>query len=67
MKIKTLILALPMLGASSLAHSANVQERLFTPKSAEVERTHHHGVDHQHNEKAPIAELQNSHNNLISS
>ncbi|WP_286890629.1 hypothetical protein [Pseudoalteromonas sp. ESRF-bin5] len=32
MKIKTLILALPMLGASSLAHSANVQERLFTPK-----------------------------------
>ncbi|WP_182911242.1 collagenase [Pseudoalteromonas gelatinilytica] len=58
MKIKTLILALPILGASSLAQSANLQERLFTPKNAEVERTHHHGVDHQHNEKAPIAELQ---------
>ena len=44
MKIKTLIMALPILGASSLAQSANLQERLFTPKNAEVERTHHHGA-----------------------
>lgn len=58
MKIKILILALPILGASSLAIANSSQERLFTPQNAEVERTHHHGVEQNHNEKAPIAQLQ---------
>lgn len=58
MKINTLILALPLLGASSIALANTTNERLFTPQTAVVERTHHHGVEQQHNDKAPIAQLQ---------
>ena len=58
MKINTLILALPILGVSSIALANTSHERLFTPQAAVVERVHHHGVEQAHNEKAPIAKLQ---------
>ena len=58
MKINTLILALPILGMSTMALAEEVGERTFKPKSAAVERVHHHGVEQNHNEKAPIAKVQ---------
>ncbi|MDQ9090455.1 collagenase [Pseudoalteromonas haloplanktis] len=58
MKINTLILALPILGASTIALANTTNERLFTLQTAIVDRAHHHGVEHHHNDKAPIAQLQ---------
>jgi len=58
MKIKKLILALPILGASSITFANTASERVFTPQPAVVERAHHHGVENTHNEKAPIAKIQ---------
>ncbi|MGV7462477.1 hypothetical protein PJI20_29565, partial [Mycobacterium kansasii] len=57
-KINTLILALPILGASTIALANTTNERLFTPQTAIVDRAHHHGVELHHNDKAPIAQLQ---------
>ncbi|MBB1332002.1 collagenase [Pseudoalteromonas sp. SR44-5] len=58
MKMNRLILALPLLGASSMALANTTHQRVFKPQAAIVERVHHHGVEHGHNEKAPIAQLQ---------
>ena len=58
MKMNRLILALPLLGASSMALANTTHQRVFKPQAAIVERVHHHGVEHGDNEKAPIAQLQ---------
>lgn len=58
MKINTLILTLPILGMSSMALADKVEERTFKPQTAVVERLYHHGVEQNHNEKAPIAKMQ---------
>lgn len=57
MKLNILIIALPILGSSSLALANTTHERLFTPQAAVVERVHHHGVEDNHNERAPIARV----------